>query len=51
LLSLNEEETFDYGRDILKEGTYETDMVLPYTQFPLFTKTDWFKDSLHKPIV
>jgi hypothetical protein len=51
LLSLNEDDAFDYGRDILKEGTYETEMVLPYTQFPLFTKTDWFKDSIHKPIV
>ena len=31
LLSLNEDDAFDYGRDILKEGTYETEMVLPYT--------------------
>ena len=50
LLALNDEEVFDYGRDILKEGTYETIMKLPYTQFPLFTKSDWFKDSIQKPI-
>jgi hypothetical protein len=30
LLALNDEEVFDYGRDILKEGTYETTMKLPY---------------------
>jgi len=29
---------FDYGRDILKEGTYETQMKLPYEQMPLFTE-------------
>lgn len=28
---------FDYGRDILKEGTYETIMKLPFEQIPLFT--------------
>lgn len=28
---------FDYGRDVLKEGTYETIMQLPYQQLPLFT--------------
>jgi disulfide oxidoreductase YuzD len=28
---------FDYGRDILKEGTYETLIKLPYQQLPLFT--------------
>jgi len=31
LLSLNDEEVFDYGRDILKEGTYESQLKLPYT--------------------
>jgi hypothetical protein len=51
LLSLNEDEEFDYGRDILKENTYDQVITLPYTQFPLFTKTDWFKDAIQKPIV
>jgi len=51
LLALNDEEVFDYGRDILKEGTYETTMELPYKQFPLFTKADWFKDAIQKPVV
>jgi len=33
----------DYGRDILKEGTFETTMRLPYKQWPLFTKQSWHK--------
>eukprot|EP00356_Strombidium_inclinatum_P008769 CAMPEP_0170506874 /NCGR_PEP_ID=MMETSP0208-20121228/56641_1 /TAXON_ID=197538 /ORGANISM="Strombidium inclinatum, Strain S3" /LENGTH=248 /DNA_ID=CAMNT_0010788695 /DNA_START=2589 /DNA_END=3335 /DNA_ORIENTATION=- len=52
LLALDDEDdTFDYGRDVLKEGTYETVMTLPYQQLPLFTKNDWFADSIQKPIV
>ena len=30
LLALNDEEAFDYGRDILKDGIYETRITLPY---------------------
>jgi hypothetical protein len=51
MLALNNEDVFDYGRDILKDGTYETTMMLPYNPYPLFTKTDWFKSELHKPVV
>ena len=51
-LALDDDEPgFDYGRDILKEGTFETIMKLPYQQLPLFTKSDWFENSTQKPIV
>ena len=46
MLALDDDEEFDYGRDTLKEGTYETVMTLPYDQFPLFTQSDWFADSI-----
>lgn len=51
VLALNQSSAFDYGRDILKDGTYETIYTLPYECFPLFTKRDWFKNELHKPVV
>lgn len=51
MLALNDEAAFDYGRDILKEGTYETVIKLPYEQFPLFIKADWYRESTQKPIV
>ena len=34
---MDEQEEFQYGRDVLKEGTYETFLNLPYGEFPLFT--------------
>ena len=30
LLATNDEDAFDYGRDILKDGIYETRLTLPY---------------------
>ena len=51
MLALNEDDGFDYGRDVLKEGTYETQMVMPYDLFPLFHKRDWFKDEIQKPVL
>ena len=51
MLALNEEEAFDYGRDILKDGIYETKITLPYQQFPLFVMSDWFKQSNPTPTV
>lgn len=38
MLALDDEPGIDYGRDILKEGTFETTMRLPYKQQPLFTQ-------------
>jgi hypothetical protein len=29
-------EEFNYGRDVIKEGTFENKLVLPYSSFPLF---------------
>ena len=34
---MDDQEEFQYGRDILKEGTYENQLALPYGEFPLFT--------------
>lgn len=28
---------FQYGREVLKDGTYETQLKLPYWEFPLFS--------------
>ena len=39
-------DAFDYGRDILKDGTYENHIKLPYEQLPLFTQADWFEGSI-----
>lgn len=33
---------FEYGRDVLKEGTYEDHLDLPYQSFPLFTNPGWY---------
>ena len=30
MLAMNDDEAFDYGRDSLKEGTYENQISLPY---------------------
>lgn len=32
---------FEYGRDVMKEGNYESCLALPYVEFPMFT-TPWF---------
>lgn len=47
----DDDDAFDYGRDILKEVIYETQITLPYYQFPLFTKTNWHRDPIEKPTV
>ena len=44
----DDDDAFDYGRDILKEVTYETLIILPYYQFPLFTKTNWHRDPIEE---
>ena len=36
---------FQYGRDIIKEGTYEAMLKIPYNEFPLFTKPSWYGDK------
>lgn len=52
MLALNDDDdAFDYGRDILKDVTYDTKITLPYEQFPLFTQGDWFEGAEQKPIV
>ena len=51
MLALNNDEVFDYGRDILKEDVYDNQIILPYKLFDLFTKRDWFKDELQKPVL
>ena len=28
---------FQYGRDIIRDGTFEATLKLPYTEFPLFS--------------
>ena len=47
----DDDDAFDYGRDILKEVNYEALISLPYYQFPLFTKTNWHRDPIEKPTV
>lgn len=51
MLALQDDEAFDYGRDFLKEGTYEGQISLPYEQLPLFLGAEWHKGSVQKPIV
>lgn len=51
LMALNDDEAFDYGRDTIKDGMYETKITLPYTQLPLFTAVDWYPSPIDKPIV
>ena len=43
MLALDQEddEEFDYGRDVLKENNYDQVMVLPYENVPLFNKSEW----------
>jgi hypothetical protein len=38
---LNEDDEFDYGRDLLKEDTYEQLLQLPYNDIDLFYQ-EWF---------
>lgn len=47
----DDDDAFDYGRDILKEVNYESLITLPYYQFPLFTKTNWHRGPSEKPTV
>lgn len=43
MLALNDDDDeFDYGRDVLKDVTYDTKITLPYVQFPLFQPGDWY---------
>jgi hypothetical protein len=37
---LNEEQgEFQYGREVVRDGTYESQLKLPYHQFPLFSSS------------
>lgn len=38
----DDEEAFDYGRDIIKEGSLDMRLRLPYKTMPLFTNPDWY---------
>lgn len=51
LMALNDDEAFDYGRDTIKDGVYESRMELPYDQIPLFTEADWYRTSIEKPLL
>ena len=43
---MDDGEEFSYGRDVLKEGTYEDHLNLPYTSFPLFASNNsWIGDK------
>ena len=37
-----DDEAFDYGRDIIREGSYDKLLNLPYKEMPLFLKAEWF---------
>ena len=52
MLALEDDSTgFDYGREILKDATYETILELPFDQLPLFTENEWTRSVIQSPVV
>jgi len=51
MLALDDDDAFDYGRDILKEVIYDTKISLPYVQFPLFQPGDWYQQPQQTTVV
>ena len=44
-----DDDQFNYHRNVKKDGTYETELKLPYTSYPLFTRTkNSEKLSIHR---
>jgi hypothetical protein len=40
--AVDDDDAFDYGRDVIKEGTLESKLRLPYKTMPLFTNPEWY---------
>jgi hypothetical protein len=38
---MDDREDYEYGRDVLREGTYENHLRTPYSEFPLLA-TSWY---------
>lgn len=43
LAALDEDEDFEYGRDFIKEGSYDALLKSPYYKIPLFIEGNWFR--------
>lgn len=48
LLMGDEDDEFDYGRDIVKEESLDKVLFLPYQILPLFLEADWFNTYAEK---
>jgi hypothetical protein len=48
---LNEDDEFDYGRDVVRDGSYEKMLILPYREMPLFTNAEWFQSFSNNELV
>jgi hypothetical protein len=49
----DDEDAFDYGRDVIKEGSLENRiaLILPYRTMPLFTNPEWYSFSAKKEYI
>ena len=43
LAGIGDNEEFDYGRDVIRDGEYDRMLILPYREMPLFLKAEWFQ--------
>lgn len=42
MAGINEDEEFDYGRDVVRDGSYDRQLIQPYREMALFTNAEWF---------
>jgi hypothetical protein len=49
----DDDDAFDYGRDVIKEGSLETRLalLLPYKTMPLFTNPEWYSFNAKKEYI
>jgi hypothetical protein len=51
MAGFNEDEEFDYGRDIIREGSYDKMLRIPFKEMPLFTNGEWFQTYSNNELV
>jgi hypothetical protein len=44
MVGQNGDDEFDYGRDAVRDGSYERLLQLPYKEMPLFLNAEWFQN-------
>ena len=49
--AFEDDDAFDYGRDVIKEGSLETRLRLPYKTMPLFTNPEWYSFNEKKEYI